>query len=424
MDSATLKFTAIPLAGLLLFAGSVGAQTPSANTMPDAQVEANVLKALSGTRELANESITTNTVYGTVTLTGSVKDEATRQMAENVAARAAGVKKVVDQLSIGAPTSPGLQADGTTAHAPDPDTYAAQHGMNGGPDQPEQSQGPGQPPMEGNRPPYPGPYDGQSGPRQPGPQAGNDDSQQPPRPLYPPNGRPYRQAPQPPPYGAQVGGQAVTVPSGSMLRIRINEGLDTRHTQPGTAFDAVVLNDVVADGAVAIPRGAAVQGKVTESKSGGVLAGRGQIALQLTQVTLGGKTFPLVSDVWTRDGAGKGGETAGSAIGLGATGAVIGAIVGGGAGAGIGALAGGAAGVGASAANGRREVLIPSEAILTFHLAQAAPLTTVSQAEMDRLGYGVPVGSQQQGPPMVRRRYFPQPYYGPVYYPRPYPYPY
>ena len=76
--------------------------------------------------------------------------------------------------------------------------------------------------------------------------------------------------------------------------------------------------------------------------------------------------------------------------------------------------------MGTSAASGSRQVLVPSEAILTFHLAQPAPVTTISQAEMDRLSYGVPAGAQ---PAMARRRY-PAPYYGPVYYPRPYPYPY
>ena len=212
---------------------------------------------------------------------------------------------------------------------------------------------------------------------------------------------------------------AVTVPNGSMLRVRINEGLDSKHTQPGTVFQAIVLNDVVADGYVAIPRGASVQGTVINVEKAGALKGRGELALQLNSVTLGGRTYPIASDVWSNTGGDKTARTVNNAIGLGAVGAIIGGVAGGGAGAAVGAGLGGAAGVGASAASGGGQAFIPPEAILTFHLTQPAALATVSQAEMDRLGYGVPAGAQ------MRRRYAqpPPPYGYPVYYPR-YPYPY
>jgi len=63
--------------------------------------------------------------------------------------------------------------------------------------------------------------------------------------------------------------------------------------------------------------------------------------------------------------------------------------------------------------------MLPPEAIVSFHLAQPAQMTTVSQAELNRLGAGVPIGGQQQ----MQRRYPPPPPpyygYGPVYYPYP-----
>jgi hypothetical protein len=446
VDYHKFSTAAVTLAIVILAGGSGRAQAGNGNSLPDAQIEANVLKSMAGAPQLASENIITNTVYGTVTLSGTVKDESTRQMAETLASRAEGVKKVVDELTLGTgPASQGnisqspnsaLQSDGTMAptpgqHAPDPDVYAQQHGIIDAGPQTGQSNPPdvmaNNAPAPGNRQPYapngggPAPYPQsgptpypQGGPQQPYPQGG----QQPYPQGGPGNYQGQRNSP-PPPYGAQVAGQPVTVPPGSLLRIRINEGLDSKHTQPGTQFDATVLNDVIADGAVAIPRGASVQGTVIEAKDGGVIKGHGQLALKLNQVTLSGKTFPIVSDAWTADGPGKGGQTVGSAVGLGAFGALIGAVAGGGPGAAIGAGAGAAAGIGASAASGRREVVIPAEAILTFHLTQPAPMVTISQAEMDRLSYGVPNG----GPPQVRRRYPPPPaYYGPVYYPRPYPY--
>ena len=61
---------------------------------------------------------------------------------------------------------------------------------------------------------------------------------------------------------------------------------------------------------------------------------------------------------------------------------------------------------------------MPSEGLLTFHLAQPAAVSTVSQAEMDRMAQGVPAMAQPQ---QLQRRY-PPVYYRP--YPYGYPYPY
>src|ERR1700733_4629905 len=120
------SLAALLAAGLLLSGSSGFAQTKPA-TMPDAQVEANVLKALAGAPELADQSITSTTVYGTVTLNGTVRDEPSRDLAEHVVANTAGVQKVVDQLVIGTPgaavtsdsqsgaSNPNLQSDGTVA---------------------------------------------------------------------------------------------------------------------------------------------------------------------------------------------------------------------------------------------------------------------------------------------------------------------
>jgi hypothetical protein len=205
-----------------------------------------------------------------------------------------------------------------------------------------------------------------------------------------------------------------------MVRVKVNQGLDSKHAQPGTVFDGIVLNDVVADGAVAIPRGAAIQGVVADSKAAGNLGGRGAISLKLTQLTLGGKVYPLASDNWSNVGPDKTIHTVNNTVGLSAMGAIIGAIAGGGAGAAIGAGAGAAAGLSTSAASGAPQALIPPEAILTFHLTQPTPLTTVSQAEMDRLGTGVPAGGATR---LVRRTPPPPGYYGyPTPYPAPYPY--
>jgi hypothetical protein len=200
-----------------------------------------------------------------------------------------------------------------------------------------------------------------------------------------------------------------------MLRMRINEGLNSNRNQAGATFDGVVLNDVVADGAIAIPRGATVQGTVVTAKSSGAISGRGELTLQLTNVILGSKSFPLNSDTWSQASGDKTAHTVNNALGLGVLGAIIGGVAGGGSGAAIGAAAGGATGVAASAASPRGQVMIPPEAMLTFHITQPTTVVTVSQSEMDRLGYAVPAA----GSPTVRRRVQSPP---PPYYGRPYPY--
>jgi hypothetical protein len=398
---------------------AAAAPTKGTKTIPDAQIEAGVLKALAGAPDLANQAITTSTVYGTVTLSGSVETEALRTEAENLAARTFGVKKVVDEMTLGSQPAGQLQSDGTIAPAqggPDSDN-TGQAANQGAPNQGGPSQAQGQPNYGPGAPEYPqqqGYPQAQGYPQQQTyPQAQGYPQQQP----YPPAQRYPQQgynAPQQPVFGGQEAGQTVTIPSGALVRIRINQTLDSAKAKPGQHFDGIVVNDVAADGAIAIPRGAAVQGVVVDAKKSGAVSGRGEISLQLTQVTLGGKNYPIVSDVWAHNGADKAVQSVNSTVVGGAFGALIGAAAGGGQGAAIGAGVGGLLGLGSSAASHTGQVYIPSEGMLTFHLAQPAAVATVSQAEMDRLAQGVPAAGQ----PQMQRRY------PPGYYPRPYPYPY
>jgi hypothetical protein len=429
---------AVSMTSLLLI-GDVGFAQSKPATVPDAQIEASVLKALAGAPELADQAITSTTVYGVVTLSGTVRDEPLRDLADHLVSNTAGVKKVVDQLSVGAVpavtnndssqqpdtsqgTNPNLQSDGSiappqTQNPPTPNSPPAPASPQGG-----QQAGQYPPPYQGQQPgQYPPPYQGQPSGQYPpaygGPQQGG---QYPPQGQYPAYGQPYPPQYAPPrPYVAQKGGDAVVVPVGTNLRVRINQGMNSKSTAVGTPFDGVVLNDVVAGGAIAIPRGASIQGTVVAVHTAGELKGKGELKLQLNSVSLGGRVYPIATDFWWHQGADKTGSTVANTVGLGAVGALIGGVAGGGVGAAVGAGVGGVAGLGVSAASGKGEAALPPEAILVFHLTQPADITTVSQAELNRLGAGVPVGAD----PQFRRRYPPPPppgyYYGPGYY-RPY----
>lgn len=479
----------VALVSLALGASALAQSSPAPpkSTVPDAQVEANVLKSLAGAPDLANQPITTTTVYGVVTLSGSVPSEAQRTEAENLAARASGVQKVVDELTLGTdanaqsappPTSGGAaiaDAQGSN-QTPQPEGAYAPASPDAGQQSaapiqqaPPEAQNPGQSPDMAagpnygpGAPEYPQPYNPQQSPQgypqqQPYPQQGAAPypqqnypqqapgqypeqgsapypaqpgyAQQPPQgyPQQQPGYYPQQQSPQggyysAPAYAGQQAGEQVTVPSGALIRIRINQTLDSARTKPGDHFDGIVVNDVAADGAIAIPRGAMVHGTVVDAKKSGAVKGRGELSLQLTSVSLGGKDYPLASDVWQHNGADKAVQSVNSTLVGGVLGALVGAAAGGGQGAAIGAGVGGAAGLGASAASHNGQVFVPSEGLLTFHLAQPATVATVSQAEMDRLGQGAgPAGAGPQ--PLRRRAYYPAPY-PPGYYPAPYPYPY
>jgi F0F1-type ATP synthase membrane subunit c/vacuolar-type H+-ATPase subunit K len=431
------------------------------STVSDAQVEANVLKALAGASDLANQPLTTTTVYGVVTLSGSVQTEAMRTKAENLVARTSGVQKVVDEMTLTGQGGNPQSADDQNS-APPQDNSAQQQGAPEPPaqaqNQPYPNQAPNYPgapeygqnqsyPNQQADPNYPGgpeyrqPYSGPQAPPPPGygyPQQGPGYPQQQqaygaPSP-YGPGQQPYGQQPygqpygQQPSYGGQQAGMNVTVPNGALIRIRVNQPLDSGRAHPGQRFDGIVLNDVVADGAVAIPRGAAVQGTVVDAQSSGALKGRGELSLQLTSVTLGGKTYPISSEVWAHNGGDKTTETVDkTAIGAG-LGGLVGAAAAGGQGAAVGAGVGAALGLGSAAASGRGQVFIPAEGMLTFHLAEPVTVATLSQMEMDRLAQGT--GPATGAPPRLQRRYpavYYYGYYGPGYYrayPYSYPYPY
>jgi hypothetical protein len=419
-----LKFSVKPFVVASLFSiGAVGFSQAKPSKMPDAQVEANVLKALASAPQLSNQAITTSTVYGVVTLSGTVQDEPSRDTAEHLAANAAGVQKVIDQLTIGVVPSNGANSVNGQSAGPGESNPAMQSdGTMAPPQNPQGASAPNQYPV-GQYPPQNGQYPPQNGQYPPpgqNPQVG----QYPPQGQYPPAGDPNSQAPSgyPPqqsrPFVAQKGGDAVVVPNGSLLRVRINQAMDSKHTPQGTIFDGVVLTDVVAGGSIAIPRGASIKGTVVESHKAGDFKGKGELKLQLTQVELGGRVYPVVTDFWWHQGADKTGNTVGNTVGLGAMGALIGAVAGGGVGAAVGAGVGGVAGLGVSSATGKGEAVLPSEAVVSFHLTQPTDVTTVSQAELNRLSSGVPAGADS---PQMRRRYgYPPPppaYYGPRYYP-------
>jgi hypothetical protein len=193
--------------------------------------------------------------------------------------------------------------------------------------------------------------------------------------------------------------------------VRTSEPVDSKRAKDGEPVQFTVIQDVVAGGYLAIPRGATVHGVVTEVKNEGAghLAGSSVLALALTSLDLGGQSYQLDTDQFRVKGPNKAGQTAGNAVGGALIGAIIGCAVARGPGCAIGAGVGAAAGTGASAASGGPRVWIPAEALVTFHINAPVTVAPVSQQEAARLAEGLYPG----GPSLYRRG----PYgYGPRYY--------
>ncbi len=236
----------------------------------------------------------------------------------------------------------------------------------------------------------------------------------------------------------QVPSGPVTIPAGTLLQVRTNEPLDTKKAQPGDFFQGTIVQSVYQGRAVAIPRGAQVTGRVVDVKKAGDLKGSAGFTLELTSLNLGPQPVALATDTWSLNGPGKGAYTASNAVGGAAVGAVIGAIAGRGVGAAIGAGAGTAAGLGAAAATPGPRGVIPTEALISFHLTQPVTVQPVSQQEVRQLAQNAGPEPGQQGQYAPRVGYpgpgYPPaayaPGYAPGYYPpppygyAPYPYPY
>ena len=126
------------------------------------------------------------------------------------------------------------------------------------------------------------------------------------------------------------------------------------------------------------PRGTNVDGRLEEVKQSGQFAGRSELRLALTDMTVNGRTVELSTSDYQLAGKSRGGDTAKKVGGGAALGAIIGAIAGGGKGAAIGAGVGAGAGTAVQIVTHGDQVHIPSETVLEFTLNQ--PIT-VSRAQ-------------------------------------------
>jgi hypothetical protein len=172
----------------------------------------------------------------------------------------------------------------------------------------------------------------------------------------------------------------VTVQAGTSLAVRLVDSIDSETAQPGQTFRATLDSPLAVDGEVVIPQGYDVEGHVIDVKSAGKFEGRSALSLQLDRIQVGNKYYTISTSKYERQGNSRTKNTA-EKVGAGAViGAIIGGIAGGGKGAGIGAAAGGGIGGGVQAAGRGQQIKLPSETVLTFELQAPLTVTPTTQS--------------------------------------------
>ncbi len=363
-----MRFLGILPLALALAVGVACTKAPN-----DAQVTSDIQSKLAADSGLQNKQLTVQSDKGTVTLSGTVDNDAQREAAAKYAASEAGVKQVINNLQV-APMSAAAAPQDAAPQNAEP---AAQ---------PE---------------PAPAPR----APSKPSPSAhkrhssnSNQDSMaqsEPPANSYAsspaPPAAPVAQNTPPPPPPAPV---KVTLPSGTAVPVRLVDTIDSATAQTGDTFHATLDSPIAVDGEVAIPAHYDVEGHVVAAQASGKFAGRALLELQLDRIKVGDKWYSVDTDHFKQETGSRGKNTA-AKVGVGAAaGAILGGIFGGGKGAAIGSVAGAGAGGGVQAASKKPDIKLASERILTFTLQQ--PVTIVPTTKPARSGQKLEATDQQQ----------------------------
>ena len=344
--------------------------------------------------------------------------------------RATGVGVLAASIVLAQDTTGGWKRVGdsgaSTQTAQDQGPVVQDQNQNGYPNANDGQQPPVPYPNSQQPPANPGPYPSS---QQPPPNAGpypypNSNY---PGPTYPNSSYPAQQ-PQPAPYGNQqpVPPQ-ITIPVGTYLTVRMNQGLSSDHNQPGDPFTATMVQPLVVNGVVVAEPGETISGRVAQAQKAGRVSGVSRLGVELTELTLvDGQQIPIHTTLVGRKGDTSVGRDAAAIGGTTALGAAAGAAADWGRGAAIGAGAGAFVGiVGVLLTRGQPTIIHP-EQVLAFRLDQPLTISTtnapqafhyVQPHEYSQAGPGPYNGPQFAAGPMPPPApyYYPYAYYGPYW---------
>lgn len=329
-------------AGMAVFAMGLiaGCKSKQAAAPTDQQLTNSIQSKIQSESALQGQNIQVSVNGGVATLSGTVIDDASRALAGNDSGSVAGVKTVVNNLTV----QPQQQAQAAPASAPSTESRPERRHRER--------------------------RDRDASRTSPDVQQSQAYNAPPPAPA-----QMEESTPPPPP---QPVAQRVTLRAGTVIPVILTEALDTKTAQPNDVFHATLASDLMADGVVAIPRGARVLGQVVDAKGAAHFKGQSYLSIDLTQISAHGRKIDVRTDTFSQEGKARGKNTAEKTGGGALLGALIGGLAGGGKGAAIGAIAGGGAGAGVNAVTRGQEVQIPSESRLEFHLQTPVTLTVTT----------------------------------------------
>lgn len=342
---STARAAIISLSLAMVLAGCKSATSAAPD---DATLTTQVQARLFADQNLSGQSIQASVQNGIVTLNGSVTSDSARTIASGDVAQIAGIKTVVNNLVV--QSAPSTTSD--AAAAPPPPIPAPANKLTSAPKPNKPSAVVHQPPYQ----PTPAPVERYTPAPEPTPQSQPQQQAE----VQPP--------PPPPPPPAPVV-HNITLPAGTALPVRITQTLDSATTQTGDKFTGVVASDIILEGMVVLPQGTPVTGRVDEAQDAAHFKGSSLLTISLTAIDRHGERIQVATEPYSKQGEGRGKNTAEKVGGGAAVGAILGGIFGGGKGAAIGAAAGGGVGAGANGVTRGQQVQIPSESVVRFKLS-------------------------------------------------------
>jgi BON domain len=322
-------------------------QTPAPAAQPapppvrdDQQIGSDIQAKITGESALTGQNIRVTVANGVATLNGKVDNDASRALAAADSGSVDGVRTVINNLVV-APVR---------AAKPAPPKPPRRHKQE----------------VAENTPPPPPP---------------------PPPPAAAPPQEPVQIVPAAPPPPPPPVAKTVTIPSGTVIPIRMTDTLDSATTQSNTVFHGSLAGDLIADGMVVAKSGASVVGRVITAKDATHFSGSSELSIELTRIDTVDHPVDVVTDAFTKNGAGRGKNTAVKTGGGAAVGAILGGLLGGGKGAAIGAATGGGVGAGVNGVTRGQQVQIPTETLVSFHLQSPISVTTSKKVGGARDGY-------------------------------------
>ncbi len=186
---------------------------------------------------------------------------------------------------------------------------------------------------------------------------------------------------------------SATAQTRGTVSVRLINTLSSESSQVGDSFTATLAEPLVVGDRIVAQKGARVTGQVREVVSSGRLSRPALITLSLKTVQSRSRRYPIETGNLTIKAGSHATRNLLIIGGTAGAGAVIGGAAGGGKGAAIGAAAGAGGGTLGAYLTGKREILLPSETFLTFHVTSVA----ISTKELARLQRVAPrAGSVQE----------------------------